>query len=306
MFYGQCWKCGERWALGAGSACTCREEDAMSKDEIQKVTLGTNEALRVTADGEFIWHPEADAMIEDGDFTSSPAMRHILRALRKALVHRGVAWLEMEGCQMTTDRALDLALEALEHMLEDAKQERLTVEYWNECVDAITAIKLALAAPVQEPVAYWIPKAEQFFIADPSGRPFAKAWEPLYSTPPAAPDLQAELDATNRQVEILSDALAESRREVAALKAVQEPVAWLYKGDADFDGKEWRDNIRVTTSKQVADWQGKDIQPLYTTPPAAKLPWVGLTDEEMQAIWDRYAHMEMMRAIEAKLKELNT
>jgi hypothetical protein len=33
----------------------------------------------------------------------------------------------------------------------------------------------------------------------------------------------AELDATDRQVEILSDALAESRREVAALKPVQEP-----------------------------------------------------------------------------------
>jgi hypothetical protein len=29
----------------------------------------------------------------------------------------------------------------------------------------------------------------------------------------AAPDLQAELDATNKQVEILSDALAESRRQ---------------------------------------------------------------------------------------------
>jgi hypothetical protein len=37
---------------------------------------------------------------------------------------------------------------------------------------------------------------------------------------PAAPDLQAELDATNRQVEILSDALAESRREVDALVAL--------------------------------------------------------------------------------------
>ena len=37
-----------------------------------------------------------------------------------------------------------------------------------------------------------------------------------------------------------------------------------------------------------------------------ELPWVGLTDEEMQALWDRYAHMEMMRAIEAKLKEKNT
>ena len=52
---------------------------------------------------------------------------------------------------MTKDKALDLALEALEHMLEDAKQERLTVEYWNECVDAITAIKQARSAPVQEP-----------------------------------------------------------------------------------------------------------------------------------------------------------
>jgi hypothetical protein len=34
-------------------------------------------------------------------------------------------------------------------------------------------------------------------------------------------------------------------------------------------------------------------------------PWIGLTDEEMQDLWDRYAHMEMMRAIEAKLKEKN-
>ena len=31
--------------------------------------------------------------------------------------------------------------------------------------------------------------------------------------------MEAELNATNRQVEILSDALAESRREVAALNA---------------------------------------------------------------------------------------
>jgi len=44
----------------------------------------------------------------------------------------------------------------------------------------------AQPAPLQEPAAYWIPKAEQFCIADPSGRPFAKAWEPLYTTPPAA------------------------------------------------------------------------------------------------------------------------
>jgi phage shock protein A len=36
--------------------------------------------------------------------------------------------------------------------------------------------------------------------------------------------LAKELDATNRQVEILSDALAESRREVAQLKAQRQWV----------------------------------------------------------------------------------
>ena len=136
------------------------------KDEIQKVILGTNEALRVTADGEFIWHPEADAMIEDGDFTSSPAMRHILRALRKAI---------------------------------------------------------------------------------------------------AAPDLQAELDATNRQVEILSDALAESRRDIDAMIALA------------------RADEREACAKVIESWRkwGADVallvkairtmsDPVCTTSPAAQ------------------------------------
>jgi hypothetical protein len=26
MFYGQCWKCGERWGLGTASTCKCPEE----------------------------------------------------------------------------------------------------------------------------------------------------------------------------------------------------------------------------------------------------------------------------------------
>ena len=42
----------------------------------------------------------------------------------------------------------------------------------------------SLSANAVEPVAWWIPKAEQFCLADKSGdRPFAKAWEPLYTTP---------------------------------------------------------------------------------------------------------------------------
>jgi hypothetical protein len=75
-------------------------------------------------------------------------------------------------------------------------------------------------------------------------------------------NLEAELDATNRQVEILSDALAESRREVAALKVVQEPVAWANPNDLkNFD-------MKVRTNGG----------PLHTlplclcTPPAAQRP----------------------------------
>jgi len=48
-----------------------------------QVTLGSNEVLRVTANGQFVWHPEADRMIEECDFSFNPALPHILRALRK-------------------------------------------------------------------------------------------------------------------------------------------------------------------------------------------------------------------------------
>ena len=150
--------------------------------------------------------------------------------------------------------------------------------------------------------------------------------------------LQAELDATNRQVEILSDALAESRREVAALKAVQsaergEPVAWMSREDYD----DYLEESKVT-SATVYNYQ-LDI-PLYTTPPggrqsencltaaqrqSARSAWVGLTDEEVMNATRKEGHelldfiyeygtgsegteervVAICKAIEAKLKEKN-
>ena len=41
------------------------------------------EILRVTPDGEFIWHNNADKLIETGDFSGSPSAPHILRRLRR-------------------------------------------------------------------------------------------------------------------------------------------------------------------------------------------------------------------------------
>jgi hypothetical protein len=92
--------------------------------------------------------------------------------------------------------------------------------YGDEAVEVYEAIEQALAAPAGHRDGHWCVDltCKKCYSAD---------FRFKHTTPLAqpAPDLQAELDATNRQVEILSDALAESRREVAALKAVQEPVA---------------------------------------------------------------------------------
>ena len=99
---------------------------------------------------------------------------------------------DIEGATEMSKEALQIALKELEN----CTTWHLTREQFDKNVTAIKVIKQALAAPAQE-------------IVCSTG---------LCHYKPAAPDLQAELDATNRQVEILSDALAESRREVAALK----------------------------------------------------------------------------------------
>lgn len=52
-----------------------------------------------------------------------------------------------------------------------------------------------------EPVAWWIPKAEQFCLADKSGdRPFAKAWEPLYTTPQPTQAQAGAVPLTDEQI----------------------------------------------------------------------------------------------------------
>lgn len=66
------------------------------------------------------------------------------------------------------------------------------LDAWLECYDEteVRAHVLALVhqpAASGEPVAWWIPKAEQFCITKPGERPFARAWQPLYAAPQPAP-----------------------------------------------------------------------------------------------------------------------
>ena len=79
-----------------------------------------------------------------------------------------------------------------------------------------------------------------------------------------------------------------------AALAQQEPVAWL---------KTWSDgsvSVLKTKSHAFAD---HELEPLYTAPP--KREWVGLTDDEADELVARFARYELLRRVEAKLKEKN-
>jgi hypothetical protein len=182
------------------------------------------------------------------------------------------------------DEALKLALEALEHMLEDAKQERLTVEYWNECVDAINACEQALSAPVQDST------------CNNALREQGKAYPRTCKTCKFGPCIAL--------ANLALDKKAENARELRLdYEPVQEPVATI-----DSLEQEIYENTREFVSLNVMEWL---LNRLNTTPPAAQRPWVGLTAEEraeiagFAAISD-WHDFEVIGAVEAKLKERNT
>jgi hypothetical protein len=93
-------------------------------------------------------------------------------------------------------------------------------------------------------------------------------------------EANAELAATNRQVEILSDALAESRREVASLKAVQEPVAQY---TVDVSGAAGPSCEPLNWHKTAAQHQG---------------PYSAPVKEMWQAVPDAIHHTDMSETLE--------
>jgi hypothetical protein len=69
MFYGQCWKCGERWALGTASTCTCVEKPArewvgLTDEEIENMMDYWSDDARSAyggahaANGEYVYIPD--------------------------------------------------------------------------------------------------------------------------------------------------------------------------------------------------------------------------------------------------------
>jgi hypothetical protein len=188
---------------------------------------------------------------------------------------------------MTKDEALDLALEALLRVKEEFSIHQMDT--------AITAIKQALAAPVQEPVGWMNPHGG--FLSASYIDNFASGLDkeihniPVYTTPPAQP---APVPKGWKLVPI-------------------KPTMQMVNAIADTDPE--RESI----------WEAV----LAATSPAAQRQWVGLTDKDISDAlpsgiydclndpWDcgfgdgdtihsiKKDVLRISRAIEAKLKEKN-
>jgi hypothetical protein len=167
---------------------------------------------------------------------------------------------------MTKDEALELALEALENVTKDYVESR---QYKHN--KAITAIKQALAAPVQEPVA--IVAVDGFDQIQIGWLKKPQHNDKLYTTPPAATtkDSQMALEQPRYgKSKVFSPA--------AQPAPVQEPVASLL-----LQSKQTFEHNFGPSS--AADWIYSDIAELMgTTPPAAQRQWVGLTDIEKLSV----------------------
>jgi hypothetical protein len=140
-----------------------------------------------------------------------------------------------------------------------------------------------------------------------------EAWsEPQFECPRCGHCCQAEVnkEAVKLALEALeSDPISHaglvSRKQAItalrqALETVQEPVAWITDGG---NGELWWYQSSKFDEEGNLIGPNPDDIPLYTAPP--KREWVGLTDDEMEALFLNEDGVRFARYIEAKLRAKN-
>jgi hypothetical protein len=106
-------------------------------------------------------------------------------------------------------------------------------------------------------------------------------------------DASAEMLMETGEENYYSEAIAVLRQ---ALGTEQDPVAWISDSPTKGNGKQlhW-------TKSEAWRWSSS-ITPLYTAP---QKQWVGLTDDEMEALFLNEDGVRFARYIESRLKDKN-
>jgi hypothetical protein len=201
------------------------------------------------------------------------------------------------------DEALKLALEALQEPLGFTGSREIDAKLR----EAITAIKQALAAPVQ-------PMAHIVGEIDHTG----KVWKPVQ---PAPVQPVAWVDSVMEQAQVFASAwslvggrfdsgngLEDAKQAKAELRAMlTTPPAAQPAPVQPVSGVVLRDGYPTLIQDKHIKETDQRLCILPTTPPAAQRQWVGLTDEDYINIGISPSLISWQyKAIEAKLKEKNT
>jgi hypothetical protein len=194
----------------------------------------------------------------------------------------------------STEEALKLALEALDtasHGLYKATPHFDTHKMIEQVEASITAIKQALAAPVQEPAALkpcWYESKEKTMCRK-CGQVHAEA------IPPAAQPAPVQ-EPVAQYSDIVSDGGLDPRN-----KFDLPPTAQRWAVFCGGCRKEWSVPYQHPGKSICVECEAK----CATTPPAAQRQWVGLDGFEQKELMAMPAR-EAVFAAEARLKEKNT
>jgi len=226
---------------------------------------------------------------------------------------------------MTKDEALKLALKALRFARDDGYENEVSQE-------AITAIKQARSAPVQEPVAWVCYRAPgkrgiDFEESDINGLPIGTL---LYTTPPAQPapvpltDEQAHqilLDMAKHIETFGPEDITEQQLSAECVRFICQRVAahGITKGQPILEQAlaaqpaPVQEELQDLKRSEREGWRYADELEQERKRLTAQRTWVGLTGEDFDFLvpycgndFDLQDYKDFARAIEAKLKEKNT